>query len=98
MGRNTPIVRIDKSWLQSLGAMIDGDAQIQAICNRCGRLKRFTREDLERLAAKVGRDYSLINRRTRCRLKQGCEGWVRFYYLMGVYRPLWDEDHAWRRW
>jgi hypothetical protein len=35
--------------------------------------------DLAALAAKVGPTYSLWNRRTRCRLTEGCAGWNRFY-------------------
>lgn len=92
MGHSPYPRRINKAWLQSLGAMIDADAKIQVQCKKCRRLKRFSRDDLIALAEKVGRDYSLINRRCRCRLTPGCDGWNRFSYLLGVYRPLWDED------
>lgn len=92
MGNRRYPVRVTGSWLQSIGAMIDGDAKIQATCTKCGRFKRFTHEDLVALGEKIGRDYCLINKRTRCRLKPGCDGVNRFYYLNGVYRPLWDED------
>lgn len=84
----------DFAWLENLGAMIDGDAHIQASCTACGQYVRFARADLEALAAKVGRDFSLRNRRCRCRLTPGCRGWNRFFYLAGVYRPLWDEEIA----
>jgi hypothetical protein len=88
---------VDQTWLQSLGAMIDGGARIQAVCTVCRRFKRFTKDELMALAERVGRDYRLINRRCRCRLKPGCDGWNRFYYLSGVYRPLWEEDRIWSR-
>lgn len=92
MGNRHWPIRVEKTWLENLGAMIDGDANIQTTCTKCRRTKRFTKDDLIALAEKVGRDYSLINRRCRCRLKPGCDGWNRFHYLLGVYRPLWDED------
>lgn len=80
------------SWLQTLGAMIDGDAKVQVWCDACKASRRFTREDLVALAERKGRDYSLINRRCRCRLTPGCKGWNKFDYLLGVYRPLADTD------
>lgn len=80
------------TWLQSLGAMIDNDAKVQVRCDMCGAYYRFSRDDLIALAAKVGRDYRLINRRCRCRLTPGCAGWNKFEYLLGVYRPLADTD------
>jgi antitoxin component of MazEF toxin-antitoxin module len=92
---NRALVRIDKTWLQTLGAMIDGDAKIQVQCTKCRRFKRFSRDDLVTLAERVGLGYSLINRRCRCRLTEGCDGWNRFYFLMGIYRPLWDEEYGW---
>lgn len=98
MGQSSRLRTIDWAWLQSLGAMIEGGAEIRIICQKCGRIRDLSRDDLERLAEKVGRDYRLINRRTRCRLKPGCDGWNRPYYLLGVYRPMWDEAHAVNHW
>lgn len=84
------------TWLADLGAMIDNDTQIQVRCDKCGVFKRFTREDLVALAEKVGRDFTLKNRRCRCRLTAGCDGWNKFDYLLGVYRPFKDVDWVWR--
>lgn len=67
--------------------MLDAGARIRANCTEC----TYRDVDLERLVAIKGRDYCLINRRCRCTITAGCGGWVRFYYLCGVYRPLWDE-------
>ncbi|MFZ3484234.1 hypothetical protein [Sphingomonas sp. 3-13AW] len=77
-----------------MGAMIDGGAEVRILCEeRCGS----TDLDVAALAARVGRDYSLIGRRCRCRITPGCAGWNHFYYLHGVFRPLWsDADLA--RW
>jgi hypothetical protein len=61
------------------------------VCKRCRVV------DLAKLREIKGGSYSLINRRTRCKLKPGCTGWVRFHYLHGVMRPLWDEATG-RRW
>lgn len=72
--------------------MIEAGAHIQVRCTECKMHRRFTREDLEILAAKVGMDYSLYNRRTPCKLTPGCRGWNQFDYLLGVYRPLRDVE------
>lgn len=75
----------------NLGAMIDDNAKIKVLCTlRCGEPYFFSKAELEALAAKVGRDYELYNRRCPCRLTPGCRGWNNFHYLRGVYRPLRD--------
>lgn len=86
------------SWLANLGAMIDERSAIQVSCTKCGIYHRFTTEELAALADKVGRNFSLWNRRCRCRLTPNCLGWNRFNYLLGVYRPLWDQagTHHWQ--
>lgn len=96
MGDNRASI-VPFAWLADLGAMIDARARIQVECDKCGRYKRLSQDELIALAAKVGRSYSLHNRRCRCHLTKGCEGWNRFFYLHGVYRPLWDEK-TWMRW
>lgn len=90
------------TWLQNLGAIVDHNTRIQVTCTRCRVVHNFTREELVQLAERVGRSYSLINRRCPCRLTPGCSGWNTFYYLLGVYRPLsvperriwWNLDHT----
>lgn len=91
MGRGSPDFVV-WSYIANLGAMIDQGAEIQVRCQTCKVYRRFTRADLEALAEKVGRDYSLVNRRCRCRLTPGCTGWNVFDYLRGVYRPLRDRE------
>ena len=85
---------------QTLGDTIDDHGpgvQIMVDCSQCGRAHNFTHDELVALAAKVGRDYSLIDRRCRCRLTEGCTGWNAFHYLNGVMRPLCraGTQHAW---
>lgn len=83
------------TWAQTLGAMADHGTEVRAICeSQCG----FAQIDVGKLAARVGRDYSLIGRRCRCRITPGCTAWNRFYYLLGVYRPLWREADVLRWW
>lgn len=85
---------IIKSWAMTLGASLDEgfDEQgrtkvmIRAWCGTCRRSKEI---DIVALAAKVGRDYSLLNRRCRCRLKPGCPGWNQFSYAYG--RSTWPQ-------
>lgn len=73
--------------------MIDRDIRVRVICEGgCG----FVDLDLVALAAHVGRDYSLIGRRCRCRITPGCTHWNRFHYLGGVFRPLWSDRDVWR--
>jgi hypothetical protein len=81
------------AWAQTLGAMLDKGAKVRAWCSGCGRC---TDVDIAALTAIKGRDYSLIDRRSRCKMT-GCKGWVRFHYSHGVFRPLWS-DAATLRW
>jgi hypothetical protein len=78
------------AWVQTLGAMVDEGARIRAWCSGCGRC---TDMDIAALTAIKGRDYSLIDRRSRCKMPT-CKGWVRFHYCQGVFRPLWTDDAA----
>lgn len=80
-------------WTLTLGAMIDRDVRVRVLCEG-----GFVELDLPALAARVGRGYSLIGRRCRCRITPGCTAWNRFYYLLGVYRPLWREADVLRWW
>lgn len=74
--------------------MAASDAKISVSCDRCNAYRDV---DIPALLAKVGPNYSLINRRCRCKLTPGCNGWNRFRYLHGVMRRLWD-DNASDRW
>lgn len=65
--------------------------RVRAICYTC---KECRDVDLQALASKVGPEYSLINRRSPCKLTEGCKGWVVFWYLFGVYRHLYTEERA----
>lgn len=84
------------SWVQTLDASLaqERPVVIKAHCPKCGEWREV---DLAALREKVGGSYSLVNRRSPCRLTPGCEGWVKFHYLNGVVRPLWD-DSAEARW
>ncbi len=84
-------MRVFPLWARTLGAMIDEGCKVRAICDRCHEWKDV---DITALAARVGPEYSLINRRCPCRLRQGCAGWNRFYILLAVYRPLWTDERS----
>jgi len=77
----------------TLGGMIDAGQLVKAHCNRCGKWREI---DLVELAARVGRDYSLIDRRCRCRITEGCDGWNSFSALQaGVWmRPLVSRERS----
>ena len=79
------------AWALTLGAMIDHGTEVIAWCSKCQKTKPV---DVAALAEKVGRDYSLIDRRCLCRLTAGCRGWNRFLYLQATYRPLWSVERG----
>jgi len=58
---------------------------------RCPKCDRSCEVDLRALMAKAGPDYSLWNRRCRCRFTPGCPGWIRFKVGPGWYVPDYDE-------
>lgn len=79
-----------------LSNIIKTGRQIQVLCSTCRQFHRFAIPEIEALATKVGPDFNLLNRRCRCRLTPGCQGWNRFEFCSGVYRPMWDEATALR--
>ena len=77
------------SWTRNIGEMIDAGIACQAFCDRCGKFRAI---DLSALAMRLGRDFDLWNRRTRCRLTPGCTGFNRFQHGgRGVMRHMWDD-------
>lgn len=86
MGKNAPLV---PDWVRSLDALIAAKVRVTANCTLCGAHDFI---DLEALREKVGGEYSLWNRRCRCRLTPGCEGWNRFRYVKGMAWPMWDDE------
>lgn len=73
--------------------MAAGGVGCRVNCTRCSAWQDI---DIEALREKVGGDYSLWNRRTRCRLTPGCAGWNRFRHNChgGFFMPMWDEDRV----
>jgi hypothetical protein len=69
--------------------MIDGGFPAWAECHTCHSQQKI---DLEALAAKVGRDYSLWNRRCRCRWTPGCKGFTVFMCGGGWPHVMADEQ------
>ena len=86
MGKKPPL---RPAWTENLGALIDAGATVRACC--AGQCKKWKDIDLEALAAIKGRDYDLWNKRSVCRLTDGCEGAVRFRFSgLGMMRVLHD--------
>ncbi|NIJ07260.1 hypothetical protein FHS31_000856 [Sphingomonas vulcanisoli] len=79
---------------RTLGQMVDNGFTAFARCRGCGKVKQI---DLDALIAKVGRDYSLWNRRCRCRLTEGCSGWNIFEVGPGWHVAAYDpsQDQRW---
>lgn len=63
--------------------------RVWAVCETCGERKEI---DLLALCDRKPWGYCLINRRCRCRLTAGCEGWNVFEYQegKGPVLPLYD--------
>lgn len=72
---------------RTLAEMIDHGFESYARCTTCGVSRRI---DLHALMAKVGPDYSLWNRRCRCKLTDACHGWVSFKVGPGWHTPDFD--------
>lgn len=72
----------------TLESILETDLPIRVRCTKCAAVKEFTRSEIKRLAARMGYDYSLVDRRCKCRLTPECDGWNRFDYLMIVWRPM----------
>ena len=75
------------AWAMTIGLMIDFGARVTVWCDQCGG---FAVVDLAALVEKVGRDYSLVDRRCRCRLQPGCIGWNKFRYASSEHGITWN--------
>ncbi|ALJ12655.1 hypothetical protein ATM17_12605 [Sphingopyxis macrogoltabida] len=76
----------------TLGDMLRIGVGAKVACNRC-QCERVI--NLEMLIAKVGPSYSLFNRRCRCKLLPGCQGWNYFLHdRSGVWLPFRDAAAA----
>ena len=76
------------AWTATLGAMLDNGVSCRATCTKCDAWRDI---DLEALAAKIGLDTTLWNKRTRCRLTDGCAGRNRFMEgSRGMFRLMED--------
>lgn len=91
MGKNAPLV---PNWVRSLDSLIEQGVRVTVSCTLCNAHDVV---DLVALRDKVGGNYSLWNRRCRCRLTEGCTGWNRFRYVNGMAWAMWDDEVA-RRW
>jgi hypothetical protein len=81
-------------WVRTLGLMVAYETKVRVSCTAC---KEYRDVDVLALLRTIKRpDYSLIDRRCRCRITPGCQGWNRFHYLLGVYRRLWTEAAVYR--
>lgn len=91
MGKTAPQT---PDWVKSLDSLIKQGVRVTVSCTACSAHDLI---DLEALRAKVGGEYSLWNRRCRCRLTDGCQGWNRFRYINGMAWAMWDDEGA-ARW
>lgn len=90
-------VAVFPSWTHTVAEMKltrDEKPDHFAVHVRCDLCKQCRDVDLDAIIAAKGDNHSLVNKRYRCKLTPGCEGWNRFHYQSGVMRPLWTEDQA----
>lgn len=77
----------------TLGNYLRTTIPVEARCNKCEFIQRV---DIAALAERVGLDYVLFDRRSRCK-QPGCDGWIRFFSARGgVFLPLWSDKAALR--
>lgn len=85
----------NRGFSPNVGEMIAMGLSIKAVCDQCKCEKAV---DLKSLAAIKGPRYSLFNRRCRCKLLPGCEGWNRFLHnRSGIWLGFHDPGTA-ARW
>lgn len=79
-------------WMRKLSTILEWGTLVRVVCTSCDATRDLRMPEIAALIEKVGPDYSLINRRCRCRLTPNCRGWNRFRYngAGGMY-PLWTE-------
>ncbi len=65
-----------------------------AVTVTCDTCKQGRDVDLDALIAAKGENFSLVNKRYRCKFSPGCPGHNRFHFQGGVMRPLWSETQA----
>lgn len=83
MGKTAPA---RPEWTADLGALIAAHASVGAICDGCDGWRDI---DLIELAGAMGLEYDLWDRRTCCRITDGCSGWNRFYFDgRGRFEPM----------
>lgn len=63
--------------IRTIRSMIDAGYTVTIRCTGC---HHHVHLDLYALEGRTNPDYSLINRRCRCRITSNCDGWNRFYY------------------
>lgn len=80
-------------WMKTVGAAKEENTELRAECSVCHDGRAV---DLDKVIALKGPDYSLINRRTKCTLTEACKGWIKFYFPLGVYQRMWDDETALR--
>lgn len=74
MGKRRPM---RGGWTKNVGTLIDDEIEVRAICDTC--TAKYVVVDLAKVAEAKGREYSLWNKRTHCRLTAGCVGYIRFF-------------------
>jgi hypothetical protein len=86
MGKNAPSY---PGWVADIRSMLEVVGErghiARARCRECGKVQDLDRDALNRIAKAKGLAYSLINKRTRCRLTTGCTGWNIFAYQRGCW-------------
>lgn len=80
------------TWVRTVHDMRKGNVLVRWSCRVCDN---FGDVDLERIETVKGADFSLVNKRPRCK-QPGCSGHVLFLYSPGKSTPmrplLWDDD------
>jgi hypothetical protein len=84
MGRSTQIYELIPKWSATLGGIKDSDAIVRAHCRKCSNTFKV---DVGLLISHFGRNYSLYDRTSSCRI-YSCEGECLFLASPGGGTPL----------
>lgn len=74
--------------METLYSLIEVAVRVTVSCTLCSK---YDFVDLKLLRERTSGDFSLWNRRYRCKLSLDCKGWNRFRYVSVMAWPMWDE-------
>lgn len=85
-------LKIALEGVSTLEKILRNEREIMVWCEQCKARHEFTQAELAALGERVGLQFSFIDRRCRCRLTEGCDGWNKFCFKQAFYFPMSTEE------